>query len=482
MIPRLEDAPALDRALGPSGDRAGWPSRGAREGRRVESLAGNQFSGRAFAGRVRGPHLDLHGRGLAGRATRSPALLGLLRGGSLWRPFGVRAGWLSLREGVIDIDVLMVLAAVGAALVGAPLEGATLLFLFSLSNALQSFAFSRTRRAIQALMKLRPDRALARRDGAWISLPIEQLAIGDRVLVRPGEQIPLDGAVVEGDSAVDESSLTGESMPVMKRKGEQVIAGTMNQSGGLEIRVSRLARDSTIEKLIRMVEEAHSAKAETQLFLDRTGQVYAIGVILFTVALVLFPYFILHEPFRAVFYRAMTVMVVASPCALIISTPASILSAVGGAAPRGVLFKGGAQLERTAAVKVVAFDKTGTLTEGRPRVVGVISADAAALEEVIEAAAAVEARSEHPLARAIVETAKARGLAVPECRDFQSVPGSGANGHRRWAPLRGRQHALLYGRQNHLARSSSDLDGRSPESRSNLRRCRRGGRTHAKQV
>jgi Cd2+/Zn2+-exporting ATPase len=351
--------------------------------------------------------------------------------------FGVQAGWQSLRQWTIDVDLLMVLAALGAAVVNAPFEGAMLLFLFSLSNVLQAYAIDRTRKAIKSLMKLRPDKALARRDGVTRLVPVEELVVGDVLVLRPGESIALDSVIIEGTSSVDQSSLTGESMPVSKKVGDPVFAGTINQTGGLEVRVTKLAKDSTIEKLVRMVEEAQTEKAETQRFLDRAEQFYAAGVILFTIGLIVVPVVFLKEPFQATFYRAMTVMVVASPCALIISTPASILSAIGGAARRGVLFKGGVHLERTATVKVVAFDKTGTLTEGKPRVTDVIvdgrvvnfrrEAEAGALD-LLQLAAAVEAKSEHPLAQAIVTEAKQRGLPHEECAGFQSVSGKGASG------------------------------------------------------
>jgi Cd2+/Zn2+-exporting ATPase len=340
--------------------------------------------------------------------------------------FGVQAGIRSLRERRIDVDVLMVLAALGAAVVDHPFEGAMLLFLFSLSNVLQAYAIDRTRRAIHSLMKLRPDEALTRRDGRHQLLPINRLVIGDIVLVRPGENIPLDAVIVEGESAIDESSLTGESIPVLKRTGQPVFAGTTNQGGGLETRVTRLARDSAIEKLIRMVEKAQSEKATTQQALDRAEQFYASGVVLFTLALIAVP-LLFGKPFDETFYRAMTVMVVASPCALIISTPASILSAIGGAARHGVLFKGGAHLEQMAVIRIVALDKTGTLTEGRPVVTDIVLHEPG-LEEstLLSFAAAVEAKSEHPLAAAIVKEATRRGLPLAPCSDFQSTVGKGA--------------------------------------------------------
>jgi Cd2+/Zn2+-exporting ATPase len=226
-------------------------------------------------------------------------------------------------------------------------------------------------------------------------------------------------------------------MPVSKKVGDPVFAGTINQTGGLEVRVTKLAKDSTIEKLVRMVEEAQTEKADTQRFLDRAEQFYAVGVFLLTIALIVVPILFLKEPFQVAFYRAMTVMVVASPCALIISTPASILSAIGGAARHGVLFKGGVHLERAATVKVVALDKTGTLTEGKPRVTDVIldgrvvnfrsEPDAPALT-LLQLVAAVEVKSEHPLAQAIVTESKQRGLALEECAAFQSISGKGASG------------------------------------------------------
>lgn len=351
--------------------------------------------------------------------------------------FGVQAGLQSLRQWTLDVDLLMVLAALGAAVVNAPFEGAMLLFLFSLSNVLQSYAIDRTRKAIKSLMKLRPEKALARRGDTTVLLPVGALVVGDVLVVRPGESIPLDGVILEGSSSIDQASLTGESIPVSRKPGDAVFAGTINQTGGLDVRVTRLAKDSTIEKLVRMVEEAQSEKADTQRFLDRAEQFYAAGVLLFTLGLILVPVLVQQQPFRSAFYRAMTVMVVASPCALIISTPASILSAIGGAARRGVLFKGGVHLERTATLKVIAFDKTGTLTEGKPRVTDVVVGSVMVpfsgtptpeALELLQTVAAVEARSEHPLAQAIVNESRRRGQSPEACAAFQSVSGKGASG------------------------------------------------------
>lgn len=348
---------------------------------------------------------------------------------------GVRSAIASLRGGVLDVDVLMVLAAIGAGIVGQPFEGALLLFLFALSNVLQSYALERTQRAIHSLLKLRPDKALVKRDGGTELVRVEELNIGDVVVLRPGEHVPVDGTVVEGSSHVDESSLTGESMPVTKAVGNPVFAGTLNQSGGLEFSVAKRAEDSTLARMVKLVEEAQAEKSGTQRFLEQAEQYYATGVIAFTVLVFAVPFFFMGEKFSDAFYRAMTVMVVASPCALVISTPATVLSAIGGAARRGILIKGGMHLERTAQIDIVAFDKTGTLTAGKPVVTEIVNASglhkldtplSAELEDLLAQTAALEDKSEHPLARAIVKTAQARGIKLPEARDFQATAGKGA--------------------------------------------------------
>ncbi len=349
---------------------------------------------------------------------------------------GAIHGARSLIVGTVDVDLLMILAALGAAYVNHAFEGAMLLFLFSLSNTLQDMAIEKSRSAITSLMKLRPETALCKRGAETRLMRIEELLVGDIVVVRPGESIPVDGAVTEGTSSVNQSSLTGESLPVEKKPGDPLFAGTMNEQGGLEMRVTKLATESTLAKLIELVEKAQGQKAATQRFLEEAEQWYALGVILFTVALIVVPIYVLREPFQSSFYRAMTVMVVASPCALVISTPASILSAIAAAARRGVLFKGGVYLEKAAQIEVVAFDKTGTLTEGRPVVTDlqvILHPDhspseiACSQEELLWLAAAVEARSEHPVARAIVAEAKRRFMPIERCTKFQSVAGHGVS-------------------------------------------------------
>lgn len=348
---------------------------------------------------------------------------------------GVRSAIASLRQRVLDIDVLMVLAAIGAGIVGQPFEGALLLFLFSFSNVLQSYALERTRKAIHSLLKLRPDKAMLKRPEGNRLVPVEDLAPGDIVLLRPGEHVPVDGTVVEGSGHIDESSLTGESMPVSKSAGSRVFAGTLNQSGGLEFSVEKRAEDSTLARMVKLVEEAQAEKSGTQRFLEQAEQYYAAGVIAFTALVFAVPFFFFGTNFDDAFYRAMTVMVVASPCALVISTPATVLSAIGGAARRGILVKGGSHLERTSRIDIVAFDKTGTLTSGRPVVTEIADAarahkaDAnlpADLVELLACVAALESKSEHPLAHAIVRCAGVLGMAPPNATDFQAIPGKGA--------------------------------------------------------
>jgi Cd2+/Zn2+-exporting ATPase len=348
---------------------------------------------------------------------------------------GVRSAIASLREGVLDVDVLMVLAALGAALIGAPFEGALLLFLFSFSNVLQRHAMERTQRAIESLLTLRPAEALVKRNGSTFKVAVEELEIGEVVVVRPGEQIPVDGVISEGSTNVDESSLTGESMPVSKSLGSSLFAGTLNQSGGIELTITKRSEDSALSRMVKLVAEAQAEKSGTQRFLEKAEQYYAMGVILFTIGVFLVPYLFQAESFGQAFYRAMTIMVVASPCALIISTPATVLSAIGGAARRGILIKGGSHLETASKIDIVAIDKTGTLTVGKPSLTEMVTADGVhdikaplppAVKDLLRVAAALEAKSEHPLAHAIVKSAADLGITLPEATDFQSTAGKGA--------------------------------------------------------
>lgn len=339
--------------------------------------------------------------------------------------YGVVDGLQTLREFRLDVNFLMLLAALGAALIGNWPEGATLLFLFSLSNLLQNYAMDRSRQAIRKLLDLRPATAIVRRGGHEVEALVDTLTVGEVVIVRPGERIPVDGTVLAGESSVDQSSITGESIPVEKVVGSRVFAGTVNQHGALEVRVDKKASDTTLAKIIRLVEEAQEQRAPTQRFLDTFEQYYALAVIAAVTLMIVIPTLLLGRPFQPTFYKGMVLLVVASPCALVISTPASILSAIANAARRGILFKGGVHLENAAALRVIAFDKTGTLTYGRPEVTNVIAFNGHHEDELLALSAAAESRSEHPLAQAVVEAAQVRGLALPPVSDFQAFPGMG---------------------------------------------------------
>ncbi|SMO87323.1 Cd2+/Zn2+-exporting ATPase [Halorubrum cibi] len=357
----------------------------------------------------------------------------------MWAGYGVAyvfGGWYGLKGAVetlrhraVDIDLLMIVAALGALSIGAPFEGAMLLFLFSLSNTLQHYAIGRSRRAIKSLVEMRPDEAQVLRDGEEVTVPIDDVAVGDVFVVRPGDRIPLDGVVTSGEGTVDQASLTGESVPVPKEPGDEVFGGTINESGSLEIEVTRQAHESAISRLIHMVERAQSEKAPTQRLIDRLEQPYVLGVFGLTIAAIAIP-LALGSEFTSTFYRAMTLMVAASPCAVIISTPAAVLSAIASGGRQGVLFKGGEHVEAAANIDAVAFDKTGTLTRGETQLTDVFVRDGLADEsltsdELLSLAASVQARSEHHLARATVSEAEARALDVPDARRFQSEAGKG---------------------------------------------------------
>jgi Cd2+/Zn2+-exporting ATPase len=386
---------------------------------------------------------------------------------------GWEAAWealRALRKGRVEVDLLMVIAACGAALLGHWTEGVILLFLFSLGNTLETFAFGRTRRSIRALMDLSPESAAKLTGDGEIQVSIGSLGPGDLIRVRPGDRIPLDGEVVAGESPVDESTLTGEAVPLRKKVGDEVFAGTLNGAGTLDLRVTRLAEDTTLARVIRLVEEAREARAPAQSWIERTESTYAAVVILGAMVAVAFPMLVLNWDFDEAFYRAMTLLVVASPCALVISIPATIVSAVSNGARNGILFKGGAHLDALAGIKVAAFDKTGTLTQGRPEVAGffhllrgeepgevMVSPEVLAImtrlparvcpvveapdtprghcpgltledEDFLRLVAGLESRSEHHIAQAVLRAVEALGLTVPEPRAFESFPGRGIRG------------------------------------------------------
>ena len=339
--------------------------------------------------------------------------------------YAVRSIIAALRERTIEVDLLMVLAAMGAAYVNAWTEGAILLFLFSLSNVLQNYAMERTRKAISALLELRPDTVTARRDETLVELPVEEVQPGEVVVLRPGDRVPLDGTILRGSGNFDESALTGESMPVQKGEGMLVLAGTLNQNGALDVLVTKSANESTLARIIGMVSEAQARKARTQSFLDRFEQWYALGVIIAVALFIAIVPPLFGVRFADNFYNGMVLLTVASPCALVISVPAALLSAIANAARHGVLFKGGAHLEELSRVKVIAFDKTGTLTHARPEVTDVLPRPGVSAAELLAAVARAEMQSEHPIARAILAYAEEQGVQPEEPEQFEAVTGMG---------------------------------------------------------
>jgi Cd2+/Zn2+-exporting ATPase len=341
-----------------------------------------------------------------------------------------------LRKGRIDIHFLMLAVATGAIFIGAWGEAVLLLFLFSAAGAMEEYAFDRTQREVSALLKTSPKRAtIVRADGTEQEIGVEQLQLGQHVRVKPGEAFAADGTVTKGRSASDESTLTGEATPVEKGPADAVFSGTINLWGALDYEVKRLPAESTLQKIIRLIQTAQKLKAPSERFTDKfgTGYTYAVIGVSFLMFLVWWLGFHL-PPFentpgvRSAFYRAMTLMVVASPCALVLSIPSAILAAIAWGARHGVLFRGGAAIEKLADITVVALDKTGTLTTGELSVVGYESFPPGREQEIMELAYALEAKSEHPLARAVVRDAKARGVRAREIADFRNMVGAGVRG------------------------------------------------------
>lgn len=335
----------------------------------------------------------------------------------------------ALRWRHFDTDLLMVVAALGAAALGNFAEGALLLFLFSLGHALEERALERARNAIEALADLTPKTALVRRDGAEVEAPVEQLQLDDIVIVKPGARLPADGAVVVGSSAVNQAPVTGESMPVDKAPGAPVFAGTINGEGVLEVQVTRLAKDSTLARVMQMVEDAQAQKSPTQQTVERFERVFVPAVLIVALLVIVVPP-LFGVPFSESFLRSMTLLVAASPCALALGAPATIMAGVAQAARNGVLVKGGAHLENLGRLKAIAFDKTGTITHGRPALTGVAALTGGGLDAagVLALAAALEGRSAHPLAQAVVDAAQAQSLALPEAADVEAITGRGLRG------------------------------------------------------
>ncbi|MBN1993068.1 MAG: cation-translocating P-type ATPase [Anaerolineae bacterium] len=423
-----------------------------------------------------------------------------LVGGLFGLYFPAKTGWAALRSGQgLDMNILMTLAAIGAFAIGEYGEAATVIVLFSLGEALEGYTMERTRDSIRSLTHLAPAAAVVLRprldcpdcrgrslpDGSGLytsgpcpwcdareqNVPVEALAVGDRIIVKPGERIPMDGRVRSGHSAVNQAPLTGESLPVEKSPGDEVFAGAVNGNGLLEVEVTRLAADNTLSRLIYLVEEAQSQKTPTQRFVDKFARVYTPLVVIGAALVAVLPPLLFDQPFldspggRGWLYRALTLLVIACPCALVIATPVAVVSAIASAARRGVLIKGGAFLEALGRVKVVAFDKTGTLTQGRPELVHIACADNCCAEarardpliacrhcdDMLAQAAAVERYSTHPLAQTIILAAQGRALPHLQARQVENLPGQGVRGRVNGQLVTVGSHALLHSNRNHAA-------------------------------
>lgn len=379
-------------------------------------------------------------------------------------------GFFSLRDAVgklvserrIDVDLLMVAAAVAAASIGEWLEGGILLFLFSLSNALQHYALERTRRAITSLMSERPTRALRKQpDGSTQVVPVEALRVGDIIVVRPGEQVPIDGRICSGISSLQEATITGESVPVDKGMGASVFAGTLNLTGSLDVEVTTLADETVIARIIRRVEEAEQEQAPMQRRIDTIEQSYATGVILLTILAAVIPG-LMGVNWSDSIYRAITLMVVASPCAVAMAVPAAIVAALANGARSGVLYKGGMHIENMSEVQVLAFDKTGTLTEGKPVVTDVLSAEGWDRSKLLHLAGSVESHSGHPIGQAIAAEAAAEGLEPEPPEHIHEEPGNGVRGVIKGQEIWAGNHRMLSERVPQVSpdwlRKANDLE------------------------
>lgn len=350
--------------------------------------------------------------------------LATLAGGMLVFP----AAWKALLAIRLDMNVLMTVAVAGAWIIGEHGEAAAVVFLFSLSELLESWAATRARRAVQALLELSPPTAIViEADGTEREIAVAEVAIGAEIRVRSGSRVPLDGEVVSGDSSVDQAPITGESVPVDKAPGDPVFAGTVNGEGSLKVRVTKLAGDSTLARIIELVGEAEEQKPPTQRWVDRFAAIYTPAVFIAAILVAVFPPLLMGQAWNPWVYRSLVLLVIACPCALVIATPVSIVSGLTALARRGVLVKGGVFLEAVGKLRALAVDKTGTITQGKPQVTGITTVGELSEEEILRFAASINSHSEHPLAVAIVDAAHSRNLNFEPAGDYQSVTGQGAH-------------------------------------------------------
>ncbi|VVB95233.1 putative copper-exporting P-type ATPase A [uncultured archaeon] len=348
---------------------------------------------------------------------------------------GVISGYSIAKKGIssllkkrLDMNFLMTIAAVGAFSIGYGEEGASVLYLFFIAEFLEDYAGERARKSIGALVKLAPETAVVKRNGKEVNVHVHEVNVNDIAVVRPGEKIPLDGIVINGESSVNQATITGESMPVHKKIRDSVYAGTLNEQGYLEIIVTKRSEDTVLSKIVKLVEEAERKKSPTEKYVDKFARYYTPTVIFLAVGVVTVPTLVFGQPFNEWLYKALVLLVISCPCALAISTPVSMVSGITDAAKNGVLIKGGNYIEEMAKAKVFVFDKTGTLTEGRPEVTDIIEVNNYSAREILETAASIEALSEHPLAKAVVSKANTEEVSLRSVSGFKATPGKGVNG------------------------------------------------------
>ncbi|HBW36501.1 MAG TPA: cadmium-translocating P-type ATPase [Desulfosporosinus sp.] len=366
--------------------------------------------------------------GYLGALTHVPQLISILLyaasiviGG--YKP--ARSAYYAVKSKSLDMNVLMTTAAFGAAIIGQWLEAATVVWLFSLGTTLQTKTLAKTRDSIRNLMSLTPPEAWLKIDQDLVRTSVDDISIGDTIVIKPGEKIPLDGEIVSGTSSINQATITGESVPVDKSEGDTVYAGTINENGSLEVKVTKLIEDTTIAKIIHLVEEAQGKKAETQAIVDRFAKIYTPIVFVLAMLTIVVPPLLGLGTWSDWFYRGLELLVIACPCALVISTPVAIVSAIGNAAKNGVLIKGGTFLEVAGTIKAIAFDKTGTLTAGKPKVSKIITFKGSE-QEIISVARTIEEHSQHPIALAIMDYAKANNISSQKADSFKAIVGKGA--------------------------------------------------------